>query len=66
MGRQKLVFEAKDLAFAYRSSNINEQGIIITGVELRLKPGDKSLIREQVRKYVAIRQEKQPQCGQCL
>ncbi len=57
---EERVFERQDLTFAYRSSSIMGQDIIVTEVELRLKPGDKSLILDNVRKYMAIRQERQP------
>jgi UDP-N-acetylmuramate dehydrogenase len=57
---EERMFERQDLMFAYRSSSIMGQDVIITGVELCLKPGDKDLIREKVRKYLAIRKENQP------
>lgn len=57
---EERVFAAQDMTFAYRSSNIIGQDIIITGVELRLEPGDREKIRGEVRKNMAVRQEKQP------
>lgn len=49
-----------EMAFGYRSSVLQQQGLLATRVTLSLAPGDPAAIAESMRSYAARRREKQP------
>lgn len=58
-GEEELLKPA-DMEFGYRHTRLMERDTIIIWVELALAPGDPSLIREAVRKNMALRRERHP------
>ncbi len=58
-GEERLL-EPEDLGFAYRATRLIGQDIVITWVELDLRPGDANHIKETVRSNLKDRREKQP------
>ena len=59
-GANEYIMGADDLKYAYRHSALMETGDIVTGVTLKLKKGDKEEIKEKMREYTELRNEKQP------
>ena len=55
-----LRFEGNALGFAYRHSAMMDAGVIVTGVTLRLAPGDPDAIARRTEELLAARREKQP------
>lgn len=53
-------FEGDALGFSYRHSAMMDAGVIVTGVDLRLSPGDPNAIAERTEELLAARREKQP------
>ena len=51
---------ASELAMAYRHTALMEKGYIVTGVTLRLQPGDKDAIWSKMKDLMGRRQDKQP------
>ncbi len=51
---------ADDLKFGYRTSAYEENGFIITGVEMKLEKGNKTEIREKMSELLNKRKDKQP------
>ena len=51
---------AEELAMTYRHTSLMENGLIVTGVTLQLRPGDKEAITARMKELMARRQEKQP------
>ena len=51
---------AKELELSYRHSALMEKGYIVTGVTLKLNPGDKTAIGDKMKDLMHRRQEKQP------
>ena len=49
-----------DLKFSYRTSAYEENGFIVTGVELKLKKGDQSEIKQKMTDLLSRRKDKQP------
>ncbi len=52
--------EAQELCFGYRTSIFQIKPYVILGCTLRLSKGNKDEIREEISKYRALRNEKQP------
>ncbi len=55
-----LTLSAEELELGYRHSALMEKGYIVTGVTLKLTPGDKTVIADTMKDLMHRRQEKQP------
>ncbi len=51
---------AQELAMAYRHTALMDKDLIVTGVTLRLQPGDKEAIAARMKELMTRRQDKQP------
>lgn len=51
---------AEELAMTYRHTALMENGYIVTGITLRLQPGDKETIWNKMKDFMARRHDKQP------
>ena len=51
---------AEELDLSYRHSALMDKGYIVTGVTLKLTPGDKTAIGDKMKDFMHRRQEKQP------
>ena len=51
---------AEELAFGYRTSAVSGRGLIVTGVEMALRPGDPAEIQAKMSELNARRADKQP------
>ncbi len=51
---------AKELAMTYRHTALMEQALIVTGVTLQLRPGDRDAIATRMKELMGRRQDKQP------
>lgn len=58
---QRKILAQKDLSFAYRQSNL--EGKIALFAKFRLKKNRKDVIIQNIKKYLAMRRETQPQGG---
>jgi UDP-N-acetylmuramate dehydrogenase len=59
VGTEK-VYSASECLFSYRESIFLHNGEIVTGVKLKLTPGDSERIKSQMESYTTRRREKQP------
>lgn len=58
-----LTLERAEIAFGYRRSGLN--GLIVTGVELRLVPGDAAALRQRLKEVMAYKSASQPMGERC-
>lgn len=55
-----VTLSAEELELGYRHSALMDKGYIVTGVTLKLTPGDKTAIADKMKDLMHRRQEKQP------
>lgn len=57
---EKRILTGEEMEFSYRKSKAKTEGLVVTGVELLLHPGDKDTIKETMDELARKRKEKQP------
>ncbi len=57
---EQVTLSAAELDLGYRHSALMDKGYVVTGVTLRLTPGDQTAIGEKMKDLMHRRQEKQP------
>ncbi len=55
---REVTLERREIRFGYRQSGLND--LIITSVELDLKPGDPTALRERLKEVMAYKKDSQP------
>ncbi len=60
MAGEKVTLDVKEARLSYRHSRMMEEGLLILGASLRLTPGDKAQILEEMAAYQTLRRDKQP------
>ena len=59
-GGKRLTITAEQAGYGYRHSRMMEEGLVVLGAELKLQPGHREDLYQQMRDYQASRRDKQP------
>ncbi len=57
---KRLTITAEQAGYGYRHSRMMEEGLVVLGAEMKLLPGHKEDLYQQMRDYQAARRDKQP------